>query len=53
LFPNMKSSLDTHLRIVDVVLIAIRDVYILGRIFSTSGHIPGPSLNEVGLWVEK
>ena len=25
----------------------------MGRIFSTSGHIPGPSLNEVGLLVEK
>jgi hypothetical protein len=49
----MKSTLDTRLKIVDVVLIARGDVQFFGRIFSTSGHIPGPTLNEVGLWVEK
>jgi hypothetical protein len=34
----MKSYLDTHLRVVHVVLIASEDVYFLGPFFSTSGH---------------
>jgi hypothetical protein len=34
-FVNMKSYLDTHLR---VVLIASEDVYLLGPFFLTSGH---------------
>jgi hypothetical protein len=29
------------------------DVQFLGHFFSTSGHVLGPSLNEVGLWVVK
>jgi hypothetical protein len=48
----MKSTLDTHLRVVDVVLIVSGDVQLMGRIFSTLGDIPVSSLNEVGLWVE-
>jgi hypothetical protein len=35
-----------------VVLIASEDVLFLGRFFSTSGHILGLGLNEVGLLVE-
>jgi hypothetical protein len=53
LLPNMESYLDTHLRVAHVVLIASEDVWFLGRFFSTSGPILGPSLNGVGLWVEK
>jgi hypothetical protein len=49
----MKSTLDTHLRVVDVVLICKWRHVFLGHIFSSSGHIPGLSLKEVGLWVEK
>jgi hypothetical protein len=52
-FPNRKSYLDTHLGIVHVVFIASEDVQFLGHFFSTSSHILGPSLNGVGLWVEK
>ena len=37
-FANNESYLDTHLRVVHVVLIASEDVYILGPFFSTSGH---------------
>jgi hypothetical protein len=36
-----------------VVLIASEDVWFLGHFFSTLGHVLGPCLNEVGLWVEK
>jgi hypothetical protein len=36
-----------------VVLIVSEDMYFLGRFFLTSGHILGPGLNRVGLWVEK
>jgi hypothetical protein len=32
-FANMKSSLDTHLRVVHVVLIGSEDVYFLGPFF--------------------
>jgi hypothetical protein len=54
----MKSTLDTHLRVVDMVLICEWRRVVLGRVFSgrvfsTSGHIPGPILNEVELWIEK
>jgi hypothetical protein len=37
-FGNMKSYLDTHLRVVHVVLIASEDVMFLGPFFSTSRH---------------
>jgi hypothetical protein len=38
-FVNMKSYLDTHLRVVHMVLIASEDVYFLGPFFFlTSGH---------------
>ena len=37
-FENMKSYLDTDLRVVHVVLIVSEDVYFLGPFFSTSGH---------------
>jgi hypothetical protein len=37
-FAKMKSYLDTHLRVVHVVLIAEEDMYFLGPFFSTSGH---------------
>jgi hypothetical protein len=37
-FVNMKSYLDTHLRVVHMVLIASEDVYFLGPFFLTSGH---------------
>jgi hypothetical protein len=49
----MKSTLDTHLIVVEVVLIDSGDVYFSGRIFSNSGHIQGMCLNELGLWVER
>jgi hypothetical protein len=52
-FPIMESYLDSHLRVVHMVLIASEDLYFLGLFFSTSGHILGPCLNGVGLWVEK
>jgi hypothetical protein len=52
-FPNTTSYLDTQLRVVHMVLIASEDLYFFDRFFSTSGHNLGPSLNEVGLWVEK
>jgi type 1 glutamine amidotransferase len=37
-FPNMKSYLDTHLRVVHVVPIAGRRVVLGPLFFSTSGH---------------
>jgi hypothetical protein len=37
-FSNMKSYLDTHLRVVHVVFIAREYVQFLGPFFSTSGH---------------
>jgi len=37
-FTNMKSYLDTHLRVVHVVPIVGEDVYFLGPFFSTSCH---------------
>jgi hypothetical protein len=52
-FPNRKSDLDTHLGDVDIVLIASKDLQLLGLFFSTLGHILGLGLNGVGLWVEK
>jgi hypothetical protein len=52
-FPNMESYLDTHFRVVHVVLIVSEDASFLGLFFSTSGHILGSGLNGVGLWVEK
>jgi hypothetical protein len=51
--PNMESYLDTHLSVAPVVLIASEDVWFLGHFFQTPGPVLGPSLNEVGLWVEK
>jgi hypothetical protein len=52
-FPNIESYLDTDLRVGQLVLIVREDVEFLGCVFSTSGHILGPSLNGVGLWIEK
>jgi hypothetical protein len=51
--PNMESYLDTHLRVAHVVLIVSEDMWFLGRFFLSSGLVLGPSLNEMGLWVEK
>jgi hypothetical protein len=34
-------------------MIPSKVVQFLGRFFSTLGHVLGPSLNVVGLWVEK
>jgi hypothetical protein len=53
LLPNMESYLDTHLRVPPVVLIASEDGWLLGLFFPTPCPILGPSLNKVGLWVEK
>jgi hypothetical protein len=50
---NMESYLDTHLRVARVVLIARKYLWFLGHVFSTLGHVLGPRLNGVGLWVEK
>ena len=60
-FANIKSYLDTHLRVVHVVLIASEESYFLGDFFSTSDHfrpkfvqpqIKG-DLEEMELWVQK
>ena len=37
-FADVKSCLDTHLRVVHMVLIVREDVYFLGPFSSTSGH---------------
>jgi hypothetical protein len=48
-FLNVYSYLDTHLRVVIMVLIASKNVYFLDRFFSTSGHILGPNLERSGI----
>ena len=57
---NMKSFLDTHLRVVHEVLIASEDVQLLGPLFSklrvilVPSFLPGSNkgyLEEVELWV--
>jgi hypothetical protein len=51
--PNMESYLDTHLRVVPMVLIASEDMWFLGYFFPTLGLVLGKHLNIVRLWVEK
>jgi hypothetical protein len=51
--PNMESYFYTHFRVIPMVLIASKGVWLLGYFFSTLGLILGPCLNGVGLWVEK
>ena len=51
-FVNMKSYLDTHLRVVHMVLIASEDVYFLGHFFLNFGSFLAqvlPALDEVYL----
>jgi hypothetical protein len=52
LFPCMKPYLDTHLRVVHYCLDYGKRCVVLGLFFSSSGHVLGPCLDEVGLWVE-